>query len=336
MTKSYQKILVVNVNWVGDVIFSLPVFKALKAAFPGAHVACLAAPRVKEILESSSFVDEIIVYDEKGKHDTLFAKLNLIFELKKKNFEVAFLLHRTLTRALFMFLAGIPERVGYDEKGRGFFLTHIVKPFSGGHRSDYYLNVIESFGIKVEDRTCDIRVDKAAEEKIKTLLSKYEISDQDFLVVLHPGGNWDLKRWPKENFSLLANRLIKEKNAKVVIVGGPDDTALAQEILGLTESKPVILTGQTNLKELMALMKRAELVVSADSGPLHIASGVGTKTIGLFGPTRPEVTGPRGKGKSIILQHDVVCNRAPCYNLTCPNNMCMQSITVDDVLNFIP
>jgi ADP-heptose:LPS heptosyltransferase len=147
------------------------------------------------------------------------------------------------------------------------------------------------------------------------------------------GGNWDLKRWPKENFKELVARL-KDENIKIVVPGGTQDREMAQAMVD-QNSRVVTLAGQTNLKQLIALLKRARLVVSADSGPLHIANTVGTHTLGIFGPTRPEVTGPRGKGKSIILQKDVGCNRAPCYFLECPDNVCMKAVTVEEVYNAI-
>jgi lipopolysaccharide heptosyltransferase II len=332
--KTMKDILVVNVNWVGDVIFSTPIFKSLKKAYPQAKIACLAPPRVKEILENIPQLDEIIIYDEDGKHKSPWGKLKLIGELRRHRFDVAFLLHRSLTRALLIFLAGIRERVGYDTKGRGFLLTHKVKPLNRQtHRADHYLNVIESFGIKVEDRTCELKVSAGEEVFVAQILQKYGISESDFLVVVNPGGNWDLKRWPKENFIGLIERLTTEFGAKVVIPGAPQDVELADYIGGRVKGiKPIVLTGQTNLKQLTALLQRAKLLISADSGPLHLANCVGVDVIGLFGPTRPEITAPRGTGQAVILQHDVGCNRLACYNLGCPNNVCMKSITVEDIL----
>ena len=110
---------------------------------------------------------------------------------------------------------------------------------------------------------------------------------------------------------------------------------LAREIADTAPEVCVTLAGKTDLRQLAAVLKRADLVVSADSGPLHIADAVGTETIALFGPTRPEVTGPRGQGRAHILQKDTLCNRAPCYNSRCPDNMCMHSIRVNEVIQTI-
>lgn len=329
-----NKILVVSVNWVGDVIFSSPIFKALRKNFPESHIACLAVPRVREILESIPQIDQIIIYDEQGHNRSLSGKLKLVQTLRQQRFGVAFLLHRSLTRALLVFLAGIPQRVGYATKGRGFLLTHRARPLSPKwHRCDYYLQVIESFGIKVEERACELIVGDEALRYIDGLLRKEGIKNGDFLIVLNLGGNWELKRWPVERFALLADRLNDEFKARVIIPGAETDLGLANTVVKRTHFKPIILTGQTSLKQLMALMSRAHLVISADSGPLHLASAVGTKTIGLFGPTRPEVTGPRGTGTFVLRQRDVGCNQEPCYNLSCPDNICMRSISVEEVVN---
>ena len=333
MNTDYKNILVVNVNWVGDVIFSSPIFKALKVSYPQARISCLAPTRVKEILECIPGVDEIIIYDEKGAHRGLLAKLRLIARLKQEKFDVAFLLHRSLTRALLVYLAGIAERVGYDTKGRGFLLTHRVGPLDlNVHRSDYYINVIESFGIKVDDRICELQIHDGARNRVEQLLKNASITPHDKLIVLNAGGNWDLKRWPKEYFARLIDRLSENQRFKIALAGASADTGLAESILKLAHARPIVLAGQTNLKELGALCQRADFFISADTGPLHLANSVGASTIGLFGPTRPEITGLRGKGKFVILQNDVGCNRAPCYNLGCPNNACMRSIDVEDVV----
>ena len=331
-----RRILVVNVNWIGDVIFSSPVFKALKTEYPEARISCLAVPRVREVLESIPCVDEIIMYDEEGRHWGPLAKLALIMQLRRKRFDAAFLLHRSLTRALLVFWAGIPRRIGYDEKGRGRYLTHRSEfPGSDVHRSDHYLNIIESYGVKVEDRWCRLNVCPEAAKDVAALLKEENIRDSDFVVAVNPGGNWDLKRWPHDRFSSLISQLMEQLQAKVVVTGAAKDASLVRKIVSPLKRKPVNLTGKTSLKQLLACFKRADIVVSADTGPLHLASGVGTHVIGLFGPTRPEITGPRGEGSAVVIQQDVGCNREPCYHIKCTDNTCMQAITVDDVIHQI-
>ena len=315
-----NNILVVNVNWLGDAVFSIPVFKALKKTYPQARITCLCVPRVKEVLQFCPYVDKIIIYDEKGKHRFPWRKWKLIRYLKKERFDAAFLLHRSMTRALMVYLAGIPLRISY-----GKFKNEDI------HRCDYYLKVLEGYGIKVQDRLCELRLKLTDMQSVDAQLSKAGIGPAENFAVLNTGGNWDLKRWGTDSFVALAQRLDKEFGLRIVFPGARKDREYCQRIAKAADIGAVVLAGETSLGESLALYKRAEVVISADSGPLHLAHSVGADVIGIYGPTRPEITGPRGSGRCQILFKDVGCNKAPCYHLACSNNVCMQSVTVDDV-----
>lgn len=330
------KILIVNVNWVGDVVFSSPVFRAVKEHYPNCHITCLAPQRVRGVLESIPDVDDIIEYDDRRTHRSLLSKIKVWIKILRSGFHLAFLLHGSLSRALLVFLAGIPFRVGYPTKKRGFLLTHRVPlPQEPLHRCDYYLRVIESFGIKVRDRATYLHVEEEAKKNVYRILENHHIFQAHPRILVHVGANWNLKRWPKENFTTLIKQLMEELKAQVIIPGTKDDGPLIEEICSPLKIKPFILAGKTNLKELIALLSLSDLLITCDSGPLHLASSIGTNAIALFGPTRPEITGPRGKGRAYVLQHDIACNKKACYHLLCPNNFCMQSITVKEVLDAI-
>lgn len=329
-----KKILVVNVNWLGDVIFSSPVFRALRQHYPDAHIACMAVPRVKEILQCIDTIDEIIEYDEEGQHKGILAKLKFVWALKHKRFDEAFFLSRSFSRVILITLAKIPRRIGYENKKRGKFLTHIVDiPAGDIHRSEYYLNVVRSYGITVTDFTTVLNVPAKEDGDIQTILEANGINSTDYVIAINSGGNWDLKRWPAENISRLIDLLNNNMNAKLLLTGSEKDTELVNRVCsGLKSSpRPVMLTGKMTLKQLLALIKRVNVFISADSGPLHMASSVGCSSIGIFGPTRPELTGPRGKKESIILQKDVGCNKRACYYLECQDNTCMQAVTAEDI-----
>ncbi len=327
-----KRFLVVNVNWLGDVVFSTPIFRAIKEHDPDCHLACLAVPRVKEVLECCPFLDEVILYDERGKDRGLFPKLRLIWQLRTGKFDAVFLLHRSWTRSLLVFLAGIPRRVGYPDKGRGWLLTdRISRSLRPMHRSDQYLKIIEDFGIAVRDRHYQLNVDETAKMAVQSILRQQQITDRERLIVIHPGGNWDLKRWPVAHYRDLISQLTAESYF-VILTGAKKEQTLVEQIVKDLPQSPLVLTGKISLKETIALMQQAKLVISGDSGPLHLASAVGTRTIGIFGPTRPELTGARGMGEATVLQRDVGCNRASCYYLDCPDNVCMQAIKPADVL----
>jgi heptosyltransferase II len=323
-----NRILVVNINWLGDAIFSTPVFSALKRAYPKARISCLCVPRVREVLRHCQDIDELIVYNEDG---TLWNKIRMILRLKRRGFDAAFLLHRSQSRALLVYLAGIPLRIGYNKMKM--LLTHPVDMVGaeGMHRSDYYLRVLEQYGIDCTERVCRLKLAEADVANLDMALKKRGINPSDKVVVLNAGGNWKLKRWPIPYWIELTKRL-QTLGIKIVFSGAVGDKSDAQKIIEHAEGNAIDLTGQTSLGESLALFRRAAVVVSGDSGPLHLANSVGANVVGIFGPTRFELTGPRGAGRSVILFKNVGCNHAACYHLACRSNVCMQKTEVDDVV----
>ncbi len=326
-----KRILIVNVNWIGDVIFSTPFIKAIRDAYPDGYIACLLHPRCVDILKGSPRVDEIIVYDEEGEHKGIIGKLMLILYLRKIRFDIAFILHRSFTKALLTFLAGIKERIGYPTKNRGFLLSRTINlPDEEVHKVEYFLGLAKGTGIKVRENSYEFFVQDADRESIKRFLRKHGVADDDRLVVLCPGGNWGSKRWPKKSFAKLADMLAENLSAKIILSGAKKDAVLAEEIRLMMKSIPVISCGLTTLKELGALLERADLVVANDSGPMHLAVAMKSNVIALFGPTSPGLTGPYGKGNYSVIWKTEECE-VPCYDVTCTDNRCMKLITVEEV-----
>ena len=329
-----KRILIFNVNWLGDVLFSTAVIRNLRRNYPKAFIACIIPSRCYPILKGNPHLDEVIIYDEKDRHKGLFPQLSFVSQLKAKKFDTVFLLHRSFTRALICRLAEIPERIGYNTKKRGFLLTKKIRPpdIHSLHRIDYYLNVIEKAGLRIEDRYTEFFVAEDDINFVNDYLIRQGLKKSDFLVVLNPGGNWLPKRWPKDHWAELADKLVLEFKAKVVITGSSNDVTLASHIKEKMKENPIIACGVFNLKQLGALCKRADLFITADTGPLHIANAAGAKKIiALFGPTSPMITGPFPLTNVIILQKDVGC-KIPCYQVYCKDNRCMKAIRPDDVI----
>ncbi len=331
-----KRILVVNVNWLGDAVMTTPIFTALKKTSPEAHIACLAVPRVRAILESALDIDEIIEYDEEGRHKGILGHWRLIQELRRKKFDTAFLLHRSRTRAFLMLCAGIRERIGYNTKKLGPLLTRKVEPLEGEavHKADHYFHVIEAIGITEERPVSVLRQEEAAARSIHERLSGLGVKDSQRLVVFHVGANWKFKQWPADCFAELARLIQVLGDVSVVISGGKKDRQAAEEIQKAVAGV-YSLTGETSLKELIALLAKADVVVSADSGPMHMASSVGTDVVALFGPTRPEDSGPRGWGRSVILRENVDCCQGACYVVECADHRCMRAITPQKVFEAV-
>jgi len=331
-----KRILIVNVNWLGDVLFSTPFIRAVKERYQDSFIAVLLHPRCSQMLERNPRIDEIIIYDEEGVHRGILGKARLILSLRKKHFDIAFLLHRSFTKALMVYLAGIPERVGYATKGRAELLTRIAEePAEEVHKVEYVLNILNA----LETGTRTIRQDEGYEffssaedeRSLQMILKQHTVAEGKPLLVIVPGGNWPPKRWPQENFAALADALIEKYQAALVIACARKDASLASEIRARMKHQPIVLCGELTLSQLGALLKRADLVIANDTGPMHIAAAVKTRVIALFGPTSPKITGPYGKGDYRVLFKNTEC-AVPCYEVTCPDNRCMRMILVDDVI----
>ena len=326
-----KRILIINVNWLGDVLFSTPFIRAIRKRFPQSYIACMVVPRCRSMLELNPNLNEIIIYDEEGRHKGILGKTKLIMFLRSKRFDAAFILHRSFTRALIVFLSGIKKRIGYRTKRRTLLLTDPVElPRIGTHKVDYFLNIAGRFGADTDTKDYEFFVSDLDRKYTENLLSKEGIGKKDKLVVINPGGNWDLKRWPKENFAKLSDSLIKKLEVKVAISGAEKDRGLGKEIASIMKEKAAVLCGRTSLKELGALLERADLVISNDSGPMHIAVSMKTPVVSLFGPTSSEFTGPYGRGNYTVLCRSVGC-KVPCYQLDCTDNRCMKAITPEEV-----
>lgn len=330
-----QRIAIFNVNWLGDVLFSTAVIRNIRINYPDAHIACIIPPRCLLVLEGNPHLNEIILFDEKGKQKSLGGKFAFVKELRKKRFDTVFLLHRSFTRCLLTWLAGIPERIGYARAKRSFLLTKkIPMPLPDScHRIDFYLGVIENAGLRIKDRHAEFFFSDDDERAVDDFLKRVGVTNNDFVIGLNPGGNWLPKRWPKENFARLADALIQEAGAKVVFLGGQADVGLVKEITGMMKELPIVATGVFNLKQLAAFLKKTDVFVSADSGPLHIANAVGTKKIiGIFGPTSIAITGPYPMERVVVLQKNIGC-AIPCYVVDCKDNRCMKAVTPEEVLD---
>jgi heptosyltransferase-2 len=332
--KEQEKILIFNVNWLGDVLFSTATIRNIRSNYPNAFIACIIPPRAHPVLEGNIHLDEIIIFDERLKHKNPWQKLQFVNYLRKKKFDRVFLLHRSMSRALIAWLAGIPERIGYSTPKRFFLLTKALTAPDPEkvHRIDYYLNIIRDAGLDIYDRHTEFFIKQEDIKAVEEFLIKNSISEDDFIVGLNPGGNWGPKRWPLENFAILADKMAEELKAKIIITGSEKDIDLAEEIRQDMRYGAVLACGKLSIKQFAVLANILNVFISADSGPMHIANAVGSRKIfALFGPTDPKLTGPYPCENVVIIRKDPAC-RIPCYKVDCIDNFCMKKITPEDVM----
>ena len=328
-----NRIVIFNVNWLGDVLFSTAVIRNIRFNYPQSHIACIVPERCLPVLEGNPYLNEIIIFDEKGPHRGFSGKLAFIRDLKARGFDSVFLLHRSITRAFIAWAAGIRERIGYTSAKRGFLLTIKVRPpdIRQVHRIDYYLGVLKGAGLAVKDRHTDFFFSESDRRAVEDFFQSHQVHARDVVIGLNPGGNWGPKRWHKENFALLADRLVEEYGAKIIFTGSPDDKGLVYHIRSLMRFDAISACGSLSLKQFAALCARLSVFISADSGPLHISNAAGAKQIvALFGPTDPRLTGPVPAQRVAVIQKNIGC-AIPCYAADCRDNRCMKAISVDDV-----
>jgi lipopolysaccharide heptosyltransferase II len=314
--KRCDNVLVRGVNWIGDAVMTMPALKALKGSDGGRKISLLVKPWVAPLFEKDPNVDEIILYS--GEYAGLAGRLRLAARLRKHRFCSAVLLQNAFDAALIAFLAGIPERIGYRRDHRGPLLTRAV-PFGGSagalHHVDYYLNLLSEAGFEVLKSPPWIYL--SLEERLRARESLAPLRRP--VVGLNPGAVYgSSKRWPAARFAEVARRVIGEAGGSAVIFGGPSETAIAEEILGRlpdpADSRILVMAGRTSLRELAALISECDVLVTNDSGPMHIGYAVGTPLVAIFGSTSPELTGPIGQSYRVI-RKEVECG--PCFEREC-------------------
>lgn len=332
-----MKILIFTKNWLGDVLFEVPAIQAIHENFPEARITALAPARCQEILKAVPFIDEVRVFDERTSERSLLAKLRFIAWLRTEKFDKVFLFHRSFTRAVLARLGGVPERIGYEtEKRRWVLTTTIPSPQKLLHQVDYFLVLLKWAGLRVKfGAEYQFFFLEADEAKAIQLLEQNGLREKTF-VAFHVGANWEPKRWPASHFARLADLLARDYSCPVVLTGSIGDEGIAKEVIAKSsDSRPISLCGKTSLGILGALYKKAAFLVSSDSGPLHIASGVGTAVIALFGPTCPKLTGPRGVGKKVVIQFIPQGYSVPWKGRTLPEKGWMNQILPEEVFGKI-
>lgn len=333
----FKRILIVRIDRIGDVLLSTPVIKALREAYPDAFIAMMVSPYAKDIVSGNPYLDEVIIYDKDGKHKSWGRSIKFSQNLKKKKFDAAIILHPTNRAHLITYFAGIPKRIGFNRK-LGFLLTDRIehaKQFGERHELEYTLDLVRYLGIEPKDKSPFMPIKPEAENWVADIFRQQGIRESDKLLAIHPGASCPSKIWPNVRFAKVADRLIEKYGFKVLAVAGPKDITLAGQVIKNMHHPAVNLAGRTSVSQLASVLKRCALFISNDSGPVHIASAVGTPVISIFGRNQkglsPTRWGPLGL-KDKILHKEVGCIECLAHNCT-KQFACLKAISVDDVLN---
>lgn len=328
----HLKILIVKPSSLGDVVHSLPILNALKNCFPSVEIHWVIAKGLEGLLEEHSFIQKLWVinkddWKELKKAPYTVKELKRLFEgLKKEQYDAVIDLQGLLRSGIIASATGASVRIGFHEarEGSRYFYTHTVKGGKDIHAVDRYLKIASFLGCDVSRVAFSLPPESPS--IFQSLLSSYNLNREYAAII--PGARWKTKVWPPEKFGELASRLPVQS----VILGSEADRDIADLIVSISEGKAVSLAGKTNLKELIAVMRKAIFAVSNDSGPMHIAAALGIPVFAIFGPTDPGRTGPYGEGHKII-RADVSC--APCLKKKCDAMKCMNGLSAERVWDII-
>ncbi len=333
MPQTIEKILFVRTDRIGDVIVSTPALRALRKTYPQAWISVMVSPLTRQAVECNPDINEVLVFDKKA---GLWSQFQFLRRLRARCFDVAIIAHCTNWVNWLAFLARIPRRIGYARRA-GYLLTQALpntKVLGEKHEADYILDLVKCVGVTHVERRLVFNYDETDLNFAKVMLKKMGLGEGRPVIAVHAGSRVPSRQWPREYYALLVQRLVREHDARVVLVGGTETMAVSREIVpaGL-EEKVVDLTGLLNLRELGSVVSQCALLVSNDSGPMHIAAAVGTPTVAIFGRKRPglgpECWGPLGQ-RDVILQKDVGCKECPVDDCTL-DYKCLRDLSVEEV-----
>ena len=308
----WENVLILQTSFLGDTVLTLPLICEVRRRYPVKKLSLLCLPQSRELLQDHPALDEIITYD-KNKSDRGWQGLRRsAARLRERNFTLALTPHKSLRSALLLYLAAVPQRVGFRES-RGWFLFHQRAARDPRlHDVERNLSVLTPFGVPPEEceRRIELPVDAAVQDTVDKKLLALGVTPGDSIVGVNPGSVWPTKRWAPAGFAELI-RLMREKHGcRVLLFGGSDDREVVAEVQRRCARSAISLVGQIGLRELAAAISRCRLFVTNDSGPMHIAVARRVPTVALFCATTPDLGFYPYTSEAIVVQRDLSCR--PC------------------------
>lgn len=322
-------ILVRATNWIGDAIMTLPAVRTIRSNFPQARLTVLAQPWVADIFTANPMVDEVILYRKKGEHAGITGMWRLSRQLAVKKFDLAILLQNAFEAALIARMAGIPVIAGYKRDGRGLLLTHPV-PVSQAirrqHQVLYYQHLLTELGLSPGANSLYLYESAANKAWADDFLHPFPGP----VIGLNPGAAYGpAKRWPAERYGQVAKTLLASRGGTVLVFGTEADAEAAATIGQIAGRSVVDLTGKTSLAQAMALIGRCSILITNDSGLMHVAAAHDIPQVAIFGSTDTVATGPFSE-RAVVITKSLPCS--PCLKARCPTDFeCMTGIAVDEV-----
>lgn len=328
-----KRILISRTDRIGDVVLSTPVFQAVKNEYPNCHLAVLVFKETAPLVSGNPFVDQVVIYDKKGIHAGWRATVLFALKLRKERFDLVIHLHPTNRVHFISWLAGIPVRIGYQSNNH-FLLTHAIeeKKWQGKHHeAEYNFDLLNLIHVsKPEVLSFHVPLQSADKKELEVLFPK-KLSSR--YVVFHPSASCVSKRWAPDRLAQVADRLARVYKIIPVIIGDDSGAPHAARMQEFMKERSLNLAGKLSLGMLSWLLKGARLLVSNDSGPVHMAAALGTPVISIFGRNQAGLSPTRWRpisAHSSFVQKDVGCVECLAHNCQI-DFKCLKELTVEDV-----
>ena len=343
-----MNILIVKLSAIGDVIHTLPALNAIRAAYPSACISWLVEESAAPLIAGHPALNRIIISKRKSwikafragqVKSTLQEAAGWIHEFRKTSYDLVLDFQAHLKSGILIALAKGKRKIGFDrgmehQEHSYFFLNERIPPIAmDRHAILRNLEMLAAIGIHSGNIDYHLPLQPEDCRNIDIMLHQNGFTNHlQPLICINPMAKWDTKLWPTERFAVLADRLAEHFQTLPVFTGSLDDRAAVRNILSGMKFPAVDLSGQTSLKTLAALYEKADIVISTDTGPMHLAAAVETPVVALFGPTAPWRTGPLGHIHQVI-RSGIPCS--PCFKRQCPTTACMRQIDVDRVVESV-
>jgi heptosyltransferase-2 len=323
-----MKILMRGPNWVGDAVLAIAAMKAVRAKFPDAEITLLVRPWVAGVFKSAPFIDHLW---SEPRPVGIADWIRITSDIRRNHYDLALLFPNSFESAAMTFLGRVPRRIGYATDGRRWLLTQRLKPSTAKrHQIHYYLDLAGALQADVARPSIEICATEEEKSQATKLLAAEGISPDCGFLLLNPGAAYgSAKRWTEEGFAEAADRLAAELDLDVAIVGSETERTIAESIQKRITRRVAVLNGRTSLETLIGVISKATLVLTNDSGPMHIAAALGVPTVAIFGATDDVVTGPVGP-RARVVREPVECS--PCMLRECPiDHRCMTRVSAESV-----
>ena len=346
-----KNILIANPFGIGDVLFSTPLVKALREHFPDSFIGYICNKRSEALLTTNPNIDEVFVFEKddfkelwsKSKWKTIQEFLKLLRAIRARKVNIVIDLSLGHQYSLISLIIGVRQRIGFNYKNRGRFLTHKIdiEGYDSKHIVDYYLSLLQFLDIRTPRHAgLEFFIKPSEREWAEAFLGEHNIGRKDLIVGVIPGGgaSWGekaaYKHWQEDKFTKLIDKLTEECSAKTIIFGDAREIDKCERIASTCNSLTANACGTTNLGRFAALLKFCDLVITNDGGPLHVAVSQGVRTVSIFGPVDEIVYGPYPINENnIVIKSEEDCR--PCHKKfkvpECSNRICLQKIEVEDV-----